>query len=97
MPEEKDLNSIGSLFAAHMLKPKVKPPAYQWQDLALRVIAELGVPPEKKNSVFQVCRRHPQTVIEIALNDTKELVQKGEPWKYFFKVLANRGKPMARS
>jgi hypothetical protein len=67
----------------------VKPPAYEWQDLALRVIKELGVPKFKKNAVFMVCRYKSKALIEKAINETKELAQ-GEKWKYFFKVLANK-------
>lgn len=66
-----------------------KPPAYQWQDLALRVIDELGVPGFKRNSVFKICKDNPKEVVEKAMNDTKELCKVGERWKYFFKVVAD--------
>ena len=65
-----------------------KPPAYQWQDLALRIISELGIPNFKRNSVFKICKEQPKEKIEKALNDTKELCKTGEKWKYFFKVIA---------
>ncbi|MEI6379238.1 MAG: hypothetical protein WCO55_06315 [Candidatus Falkowbacteria bacterium] len=94
MPEEKDLNSLAALFAQRVKQPQIKPPAHQWQDMALRIISELGVPANKRGSVFQACKQHSPEVIQLALTDTKELVQKGEPWKYFFKVLANRKKPL---
>lgn len=68
-------------------KKTVKPPAYEWQDLALRLIKELSVPGFKRNSVFKVCKEHPKASIEAALNDTKELCQTGEKWKYFFKLM----------
>ena len=64
-----------------------KPPAYEWQDLALKIIAELGVPNFKKNSVFKVCKENSKTFIEQCLNDTKELCKTGECWKYFFKLV----------
>lgn len=64
-----------------------KAPAYPWQDLALRVIQELSVPGFKRNSVFKVCKNNPQQTILRALNDTKELCQSGERWKYFFKIV----------
>ncbi len=64
-----------------------KTPAYPWQDLALRVIQELSIPGLKRNSVFRVCKNNPQSVILRALNDTKELCQSGEKWKYFFKIV----------
>jgi len=68
----------------------IKPPAYEWQDRALRIIDELGIPPKKRNAVFRVCKQHPKRVIEKALNDTKELVKEGERWRYFFKVIENK-------
>lgn len=70
-------------------KKTIKPPAYQWQDLALRVIDELSVPGFKRNSVFKACKEFSKPVIEKALNDTKELCTDGQCWKYFFKVLAS--------
>lgn len=70
-------------------KPSVKPPAYEWQDFALRVIDELRVPGFKRNSVFKVCKQYPKEIVEKAMNDTKELCEDGECWKYFFKVLAD--------
>lgn len=68
-------------------KKTVKPPAYEWQDLALRVIVELNIPPYKKNAVFKVCKQHPKQFIEKCLNDTKELCRTDEEWKYFFKLV----------
>jgi hypothetical protein len=65
----------------------VKPPAYPWQDLALRVIKELGIPGFKRSSVFKACKDLPATTVERALNDTKELCKSGSKWQYFFKVL----------
>ena len=66
----------------------VKPPAYQWQDLALRIIAELSIPKHKKSAVFKVCRDYHKNFIERCLNDTKELAKEGERWKYFFKLIS---------
>ena len=63
-----------------------KPPAYEWQDLALRIIQELGVPPYKKSAVFKVCKDNPKMVVERAFNETKELAHK-ERWRYFFKLI----------
>ncbi len=68
-------------------KPKIKAPAYPWQDLALRVIKELSIPSFKRGAVFKVCRDLPAYKIEIALNDTKELCKTGSAWKYFFKII----------
>ena len=64
-----------------------KPPAYEWQDLALQIIKELGIPNFKRGSVFKVCKEKSKQEILTAMNDTKELCQTGEKWKYFFKVL----------
>jgi len=68
-------------------RQEIKPPAYPWQDLALRVIKELGVPAFKRNSVFKLCKENSKDFIEKCLNETKELCQTGERWKYFFKVI----------
>lgn len=71
----------------------IKPPAYEWQDLALRIIQELGVPPFKRNSVFRVTKNNSKEFVEKALNETKELCRSGEKWKYFFKVVDSLSKP----
>ena len=65
-----------------------KPPAYQWQELALQIIDELRIPGPKRNAVFKVCKLHPREIVEKAFNDTKELAP-AEPWRYFFKVIEN--------
>lgn len=64
-----------------------KAPAYQWQDLALRIIKELNIPAFKRSSVFKACKNNSQQQILRALSDTKELCKSGEKWKYFFKVV----------
>ncbi len=68
-------------------KKTIKPPAYPWQELALRVIKELGAPGFKRSAIFKVCKEKPVHEIEIALNDTKELAKDGSRWKYFFKII----------
>lgn len=68
-------------------KKTVKPPAFPWQDLALRIIKELSIPGFKRSAVFKVCKDKPAQVIETALNDTKELCKSGAAWKYFFKII----------
>lgn len=78
---------LGDIFAAK--KATVKPPAHEWQDLALRIINELGVPDFKRNSVFKICKEVPKSISEACFNDTKELCKTGERWKYFFKVVDN--------
>lgn len=68
-------------------KKTIKPPAYPWQDLALRIIKELSIPDFKRNSVFKICKEKPAHKVELALNDTKELCKDGLRWKYFFKII----------
>jgi len=68
-------------------RQRLKPPAYPWQDLALRIIKELSVPGFKRSAVFKVCKEKPASRIELALNDTKELCRDGAKWKYFFKII----------
>jgi len=67
----------------------VKPPAYEWQDLALRIIKELGIPDFKRSAIFKICRDYHKITIEKAMNETKELCQTGAKWQYFFKVMAS--------
>lgn len=69
-----------------------KPPAHLWQEMALKIINELSVPNRKRNSVFKVCKDYPRAFIESCLNDTKELCQTGEKWKYFFKLIGENKK-----
>lgn len=66
------------------------PPTYEWQDLALRIIDDLGIPNFKRNAVFKVCKERPKNYILSCLNDTKELCQSGEKWKYFFKLIGQK-------
>jgi hypothetical protein len=93
MNTEKDegLQSLGSLFSQKKQEGK-KPPAYQWQDLALQLVKELNPPPFKKSSIFKICRDSSREFVEMCLNDTRELCKSGDRWKYFFKVVANRQK-----
>lgn len=63
-----------------------KAPAYPWQELALRVIKELSIPNFKRGAVFKVCKDLEPTLVERAMNDTKELCNNGAAWKYFFKI-----------
>lgn len=71
----------------------IKPPAYQWQDMALKIIAEFAVPNFKRNSVFKICKDNSKELVEKAVNETKELCKSGEKWKYFFKVVDSFHKP----
>ncbi|OGF27950.1 hypothetical protein A2303_06320 [Candidatus Falkowbacteria bacterium RIFOXYB2_FULL_47_14] len=88
MDEKKsDITGIGDILKSRQIK---KPPAYAWQDLALRVVKELKIPPFKKGAVFKVCKEHPSQTILNAMNDTKELCKtKGAGWKYFFKIIGS--------
>jgi len=78
---------IQSLAEIIKAKKTIKPPAYPWQDLALRIIQELGVPGFKRSAVFKVCKEKPAHEVLLAFNDTKELSRTGSKWKYFFKII----------
>lgn len=84
--------SLGELFDQKKDIQKPKPPAYQWQDLALQVIDKLRVPGFKRNSVFKVCKEYPREFVEQAVATTLELCTDGAPWKYFFKVIDSKNK-----
>lgn len=88
MQINKGPENIKDIFATK--KAGKKPPAYEWQDLALRVIKELNIPSFKRSAVFKACKEKPKSFIEACLNDTKELCKAGERWKYFFKVLGKK-------
>lgn len=81
---DSNMQQIGEVFKGRNIK---KPPAYPWQELALRVIKELNIPGFKRNSVFKVCKVNTSQFVERCLNDTKELCQTGQKWKYFFKLI----------
>ena len=83
---DQGFQKLGDLFANRQV---AKAPAYQWQDLALRVISELRIPAFKRGSVFKACKDNSKDYIEKCLNETKELCKTGECWKYFFKVVAD--------
>jgi hypothetical protein len=84
MPEDK-FQSFADIIKAK--QKKIKAPAYPWQDLALRIITELGIPGFKRAAVFKVCRDLPTHKVTLAFNDTKELCKSGATWKYFFKII----------
>lgn len=88
MTEQKELQSLGEIFANK--KSSQKPPAHEWQDLALRIIKELRIPNFKRNSVFKACKDNSKEFILQCLNDTKELCKSGEKWKYFFKLVSQK-------
>ena len=69
-----------------------KAPAYQWQDFALKIISDLAVPNFKRNSVFKICKDYDRAFVEKCFDDTKELVQGGDKWKYFFKLVSQNKK-----
>ncbi len=84
---------------ADLLKNRrtVKPPAYEWQDLALRVVKELSIPDFKRSALFKVCRDHHKYTVEKAMNETKELCKGGSKWQYFFKVIDSFDKLQAET
>ena len=89
MNKGNNFQKLGDLLNSRTTK---KAPAYSWQDLALRIITELKIPPFKKSSVFKICRDNSQIFIERCLTDTKELCQTGAQWKYFFKLIGEKKK-----
>jgi hypothetical protein len=85
---DKGPENLKDLLASKLKKTnQIKPPAYEWQELALRLIKELNIPNFKRASVFKVCKENSKELIEKCLNDTKELCKTGEKWKYFFKLI----------
>ncbi|PLX25535.1 hypothetical protein C0580_02325 [Candidatus Parcubacteria bacterium] len=84
------MQQIGDIFQNKA--PQKKAPAYQWQDLALRIIEELHIPNFKRNSVFKVCKDYDKNFVEKCLDDTKELAEGKDKWKYFFKLVADNKK-----
>jgi hypothetical protein len=87
-----EFESLSSIFVQKKRQVVKKPPAYAWQDLALKIIAELGVPNFKRASIFKICRDYPKDFVERCVNDTKELCKSSEKWKYFLKVVSEEGK-----
>ncbi|MBI4653075.1 hypothetical protein HY750_02375 [Candidatus Kuenenbacteria bacterium] len=87
MTIDKGLEKIGDLLKITPCQRRPAPPAYVWQDLALRVIKELNIPNFKRNSIFKVCKENSQIIILKCLNDTKELCKTGQKWRYFFKLI----------
>jgi hypothetical protein len=84
---DRKLVSLSDLISKRTVK---KAPAFEWQDLALRVIKELNIPNNKRSSVFRVCKQQSKQIVERAMNDTKELCKTGEKWRYFFKVIRSK-------
>lgn len=87
---KNDFQQIKEIFEKRKISKKIKPPTYEWQDLALQLIKDLGVPNFKRSSIFKACKENSKTVILAALNDTKELCKTGLKWKYFFKILTKK-------
>jgi len=83
------MQNISEIFSQ---KKVSKAPAYQWQDLALQVVQQLAIPNFKRSAVFKVCKENTRDFIEKCLNDTKELANQGESWRYFFKLVDQKDK-----
>ncbi len=81
------MDSIQDIFKN---KKTSKAPAFAWQEMALKIIAELSVPPFKRSSVFKVCKELDRNFIEKCFDDTKELAKEGEHWRYFFKLVSQK-------
>lgn len=84
--KDKGFIGLGDIFASRQIK---KAPAHEFQDMALRIITELKIPNFKRGSVFKICKEKPKNLVMNAFNDTKELCQSGDKWKYFFKVISS--------
>ncbi|PIP34222.1 hypothetical protein COX69_04340 [Candidatus Falkowbacteria bacterium CG_4_10_14_0_2_um_filter_48_10] len=94
MSANQGLTGIKDILAK---KSGSKPPTHIWQEFALRVISELRIPAFKRNAVFLVCKTNSRHFLEQCLNDTKELCQQGEAWKYFFKLAAKKNQTWPKS
>ncbi len=81
------MDSIQDIFKN---KQTIKAPAYAWQDMALKIINELGVPPFKRSSVFKICKDLDRNFVEKCFDDTKELAKGSEAWRYFFKLASQK-------
>jgi hypothetical protein len=90
--KNEDFQSLGAIFSAKIKVQAKKPPAYAWQDLALKILGELNAPNFKRSSIFKICRDYPKDFVERCVNDTKELCKSGERWKYFLKVVSEETK-----
>jgi hypothetical protein len=84
--KNEEFQSLAAIFSSKKAVKAKKPPAYPWQDLALKILSELNVPNFKRSSIFKICRDNSKEFVERCLNDTKELCKSGEAWKYFLKV-----------
>ncbi len=87
MKIDDGFQNLSSIFASRVQAKKIKPPAHEWQDLALTIIKELSVPNFKRNSIFKVCKENDKIAVERALNDTRELCKTGQRWSYFLKII----------
>ncbi|MCX6784656.1 MAG: hypothetical protein NTV81_01820 [Candidatus Komeilibacteria bacterium] len=85
-------DNFQSIKQVMLRKSGKKPPAYEWQALALRVIEELHIPNFKRGSVFKICAELDKNSVEQCLNDTKELAKTGSQWQYFFKLASQIAK-----
>ncbi len=91
MEIDKGPENIKDIFS--MKKAAIKPPAYQWQELALKIINELHIPNFKRNAVFKICKENSSHFVMQCFNDTKELCKTGMSWKYFFKLISLKNSP----
>jgi hypothetical protein len=90
--QKDEFQSLGAIFLSKRGIKAKKPPAYPWQDLALKILSEMNVPNFKRSSIFKICRDYPKDFVERCVTDTKELCKTGEAWKYFLKVVSEEAK-----
>lgn len=74
MATNKEFEKIGNLFNK---KTAAKPPAYQWQDLALRVIKELSIPDVKKAPCLKLAKKSRKISLKAALTTRKNFARQG--------------------
>ena len=57
MQTNNNIQKIGDILKIKKTAKIKKPPAYEWQDLALKIIKELNIPKFKRSSIFQICKK----------------------------------------
>lgn len=90
MSDDKKQEGFAGISDIFQEKKTKKAPAYEWQDLALRIIKELHIPNFKRSSVFKICKEKDMQFVLNCFNDTKELAQGRDKWKYFFKLASSK-------
>lgn len=70
-----------------LVSSDLKAPAYEFQDTSLEIIQKLGIPQNKRSSVFKVCKEEKQSVVEAAYRFAIDYPQpKLRPQMFFWKL-----------